>query len=102
MAVTPGCEPSRAAQRPTLSPQPPALQVYQGSTKNLYIWNDMNEPSVFNGPEVGSAARLRERGAPRRCDLLPRLAAECARLQAAAPWRIPMPPPGCSLLPASS
>ena len=20
--------------------------------KNLYIWNDMNEPSVFNGPEV--------------------------------------------------
>ena len=28
-------------------------QVYEGSTKNLYIWNDMNEPSVFNGPEVG-------------------------------------------------
>lgn len=26
---------------------------YQGSTKHLYIWNDMNEPSVFNGPEVG-------------------------------------------------
>ncbi|KAG7381912.1 hypothetical protein PHYBOEH_010680, partial [Phytophthora boehmeriae] len=25
---------------------------YQGSTKNLYTWNDMNEPSVFNGPEV--------------------------------------------------
>jgi hypothetical protein len=24
----------------------------QGSTKNLYIWNDMNEPSVFNGPEI--------------------------------------------------
>ena len=28
------------------------LDKYVGSTKNLYIWNDMNEPSVFNGPEV--------------------------------------------------
>lgn len=25
---------------------------YVGSTASLYIWNDMNEPSVFNGPEV--------------------------------------------------
>jgi len=25
---------------------------YQGSTEHLYTWNDMNEPSVFNGPEV--------------------------------------------------
>ncbi|GMI98099.1 glucosidase 2 alpha, PRIORITY IN SWEET LIFE 5, RADIAL SWELLING 3 [Hibiscus trionum] len=25
---------------------------YIGSTPSLYIWNDMNEPSVFNGPEV--------------------------------------------------
>nr|XP_033809671.1 neutral alpha-glucosidase AB isoform X2 [Geotrypetes seraphini] len=25
---------------------------YEGSTENLFIWNDMNEPSVFNGPEV--------------------------------------------------
>lgn len=24
----------------------------QGSTPNLFTWNDMNEPSVFNGPEV--------------------------------------------------
>ncbi|KAL6588134.1 putative glucan 1,3-alpha-glucosidase [Orobanche minor] len=24
---------------------------YVGSTPSLYIWNDMNEPSVFNGPE---------------------------------------------------
>ncbi|MEW5317328.1 MAG: hypothetical protein WDW38_008637 [Sanguina aurantia] len=29
-----------------------ALDKYQGSTKHLYIWNDMNEPSVFNGPEI--------------------------------------------------
>lgn len=28
------------------------LDNYPGSTKNLYVWNDMNEPSVFNGPEV--------------------------------------------------
>lgn len=25
---------------------------YNGSTSALFIWNDMNEPSVFNGPEV--------------------------------------------------
>lgn len=25
---------------------------YKGSTSNLFLWNDMNEPSVFNGPEV--------------------------------------------------
>ena len=29
-----------------------ALDKYVGSTSNLYIWNDMNEPSVFNGPEI--------------------------------------------------
>lgn len=28
------------------------LENYHGSTLDLYIWNDMNEPSVFNGPEV--------------------------------------------------
>ncbi|GAA5828886.1 hypothetical protein JCM11251_005908 [Rhodosporidiobolus azoricus] len=25
---------------------------FEGSTKNLFIWNDMNEPSVFSGPEI--------------------------------------------------
>lgn len=29
-----------------------AFDKYIGSTENLYTWNDMNEPSVFNGPEV--------------------------------------------------
>ena len=29
-----------------------ALDKYQGTTLDLYIWNDMNEPSVFNGPEI--------------------------------------------------
>ncbi|VDO98777.1 unnamed protein product [Soboliphyme baturini] len=28
------------------------LENYPGSTEDLFIWNDMNEPSVFNGPEV--------------------------------------------------
>ncbi|XP_077537623.1 neutral alpha-glucosidase AB-like isoform X3 [Haemaphysalis longicornis] len=28
------------------------LDQYKGSTEHLYTWNDMNEPSVFNGPEV--------------------------------------------------
>lgn len=29
-----------------------ALDQYKGSTEHLFTWNDMNEPSVFNGPEV--------------------------------------------------
>ncbi|XP_047208904.1 neutral alpha-glucosidase AB isoform X4 [Girardinichthys multiradiatus] len=29
-----------------------AYDQYEGATENLYTWNDMNEPSVFNGPEV--------------------------------------------------
>lgn len=29
-----------------------ALSEYKGSTLNLFTWNDMNEPSVFNGPET--------------------------------------------------
>ncbi|XP_023336041.1 neutral alpha-glucosidase AB [Eurytemora carolleeae] len=28
------------------------LENYKGSTLDVYTWNDMNEPSVFNGPEV--------------------------------------------------
>ncbi|KRT80428.1 glycoside hydrolase [Oryctes borbonicus] len=29
-----------------------AHDKFIGSTDTMYIWNDMNEPSVFNGPEV--------------------------------------------------
>ena len=29
-----------------------ALDKYVGSTMDCFTWNDMNEPSVFNGPEV--------------------------------------------------
>lgn len=29
-----------------------ALSEYPGSTETLFTWNDMNEPSVFHGPEV--------------------------------------------------
>ena len=28
------------------------LDKYEGSSIHLYTWNDMNEASVFNGPEV--------------------------------------------------
>uniref|UniRef100_A0A667Y995 Glucosidase alpha, neutral C n=1 Tax=Myripristis murdjan TaxID=586833 RepID=A0A667Y995_9TELE len=28
-----------------------ALNKYKGSTPSLFVWNDMNEPSVFGGPE---------------------------------------------------
>ena len=29
-----------------------SLANYPGSTHDLHVWNDMNEPSVFNGPEI--------------------------------------------------
>ncbi|XP_030647967.1 neutral alpha-glucosidase AB isoform X2 [Chanos chanos] len=29
-----------------------AYDQYEGSMENLFVWNDMNEPSIFNGPEV--------------------------------------------------
>ncbi|KAF5751733.1 Glycosyl hydrolases family 31 protein isoform 1 [Tripterygium wilfordii] len=29
-----------------------SYENYVGSTPSLHIWNDMNEPSVFNGPEL--------------------------------------------------
>ncbi|KAG0240435.1 hypothetical protein BGW41_006956 [Actinomortierella wolfii] len=29
-----------------------AYDRYVGSTKDLFTWNDMNEPSVFSGPEI--------------------------------------------------
>lgn len=32
---------------------------YVGSTPSLFTWNDMNEPSVFNGPEVSMQKDLR-------------------------------------------
>ena len=28
------------------------LENYKGTTLDTYTWNDMNEPSVFNGPEI--------------------------------------------------
>lgn len=28
------------------------LDKFKGTTNDVYLWNDMNEPSVFNGPEV--------------------------------------------------
>lgn len=38
-----------------------ALDKYTGSTPDLYIWNDMNEPSVFNGPEITMPKDARHR-----------------------------------------
>ncbi|KAB0792317.1 hypothetical protein PPYR_14276 [Photinus pyralis] len=29
-----------------------AFDKFVGTTKDAYLWNDMNEPSVFNGPEI--------------------------------------------------
>ena len=39
-----------------------SLENYQGSTSSLYIWNDMNEMSVFNGPEVTMHKSVSELG----------------------------------------
>ena len=40
-----------------------AADAYGGSTEHLYTWNDMNEPSVFDGPEITMAPTLRHRTA---------------------------------------
>ena len=44
------------------------LDVYKGSTLDTYTWNDMNEPSVFNGPEV-TMAKDKMHGAVEHRDL---------------------------------
>ena len=36
-----------------------SFSKYKGSTPSLFTWNDMNEPSVFNGPEVSMPKDLR-------------------------------------------
>jgi len=36
-----------------------SFERYVGSTPSLFTWNDMNEPSVFNGPEVSMQKDLR-------------------------------------------
>jgi alpha 1,3-glucosidase len=36
-----------------------AYNRYVGSTPTLFTWNDMNEPSVFNGPEVSMSKDLK-------------------------------------------
>lgn len=53
------CWPGSSSYLDVLSPEVRAWWAtnfhpggYPGATKHLYIWNDMNEPSVFNGPEV--------------------------------------------------
>ncbi|XP_074128536.1 neutral alpha-glucosidase AB isoform X2 [Sminthopsis crassicaudata] len=39
-----------------------SFDKYEGSASNLYVWNDMNEPSVFNGPEVTMLKDARHHG----------------------------------------
>ncbi|KAK5164650.1 glucosidase II [Saxophila tyrrhenica] len=35
---------------------------FKGTAKNMFIWNDMNEPSVFNGPETTAPKDLLHHG----------------------------------------
>lgn len=53
------CWPGSSSYPDTLNPEIRSwwadrfsYENYVGSTPSLYIWNDMNEPSVFNGPEL--------------------------------------------------
>ena len=53
------CWPGRSAWVDYLLPEARAFwagrfgpAAYGGSTRTLYTWNDMNEPSVFDGPEI--------------------------------------------------
>ncbi|RKP05443.1 glycosyl hydrolases family 31-domain-containing protein, partial [Thamnocephalis sphaerospora] len=39
-----------------------AFDQYKYSTSDLHIWNDMNEPSVFNGPEITMPKDLKHFG----------------------------------------
>lgn len=39
-----------------------SFDKYKGSTPHLHVWNDMNEPSVFNGPEVTMQKDLKHAG----------------------------------------
>ena len=38
------------------------LDVYKNSNLDCYTWNDMNEPSVFNGPEVSNKSPMFRQG----------------------------------------
>ena len=62
------CWPGRSAWVDYLMPEARAFwasrfeaSAYEGSTPSLYTWNDMNEPSVFDGPEVTMPPQLLHR-----------------------------------------
>ena len=64
------CWPGRSAWVDYLLPEARAFWAsrfsaasYLGSTESLYTWNDMNEPSVFDGPEITMPPSLLHRDA---------------------------------------
>lgn len=46
-----------------------AFDKYVGSTESLFQWNDMNEPSVFNGPELTMHKHLKHAGGAEHRDV---------------------------------
>lgn len=38
------------------------LDKYNGSTSNLFVWDDMSEPAVFNGPEITMDKDIKHHG----------------------------------------
>ncbi|KAJ2655200.1 glucosidase II [Coemansia sp. RSA 1200] len=45
------------------------LDKFNGSTSDLFIWNDMNEPSIFNGPEITMGKDVKHYGGWEHRDL---------------------------------
>ncbi|KAJ1799773.1 glucosidase II, partial [Coemansia sp. RSA 2399] len=45
------------------------LDKFNGSTSDLFIWNDMNEPSIFNGPEITMEKDIKHHGGWEHRDL---------------------------------
>ncbi|KAJ1987119.1 glucosidase II [Coemansia spiralis] len=45
------------------------LDKFNGSTTDLFVWNDMNEPSIFNGPEITIERDLKHYGGWEHRDL---------------------------------
>lgn len=37
-----------------LTPRAPGKGVIDANARNVHVWNDMNEPAIFNGPEITS------------------------------------------------
>ncbi|KAJ0393755.1 hypothetical protein P43SY_003584 [Pythium insidiosum] len=77
---------------------------YDGSTEHLYTWNDMNEPSVFNGPEVSMRKTCLSRAGVehREWHNLYGMYMQQATMEGQLVRQLPMPPPNDAAIPVTS